>query len=414
MTGCNKTKDTEADSKVTIKFWQAGGDTAGAADKMSEIIKKFETANPNIKVEYQAIPWAENPHDKFQTAIAGNEIADLLIVGSPFDFVLADSGTIVPLDQYMDNSFKTDLLDTFLKESVYTGQNKDLNGKTISIPMYGDVRTIVYNKDLFKAAGVSEPTESWTFEQFKANAIKLTKDTNNDGVIDQYGFGTSANYTSQYLPFVWDKGGEILSTDMTKAAVTTDAWKEGIKYYIDLLDNKVSPPGSANLNLTEIQKLFGQGKIAMFVTTQDYVKELVKDPNMKDKIGIGQLPHDQKQTAFAGADVLVIPKQSKYPKQAYKLLRYIVSTENEIDYCKTVGFMPALKSAAKDPYFANDPIKKGFMQALEKGKFYVKSAKSSAITTTIKAEVQNAISKKKTVDQALQDIDKAINTALTQ
>lgn len=393
-----------AQEKVTIKFWQAGGDTAGAAEKMSELIKKFEEANPNIKVEYMAIPWAENPHEKFQTAIVGGEIADLLVVGSPFDHVLANRGAIISLDQFADENLKKDLMDVFAREGIYHGKNKEMDGKLISIPLFGDVRTIVYNKEIFQKSGVPEPTESWTLEEFKQNAIKLTKD-------DVYGFGTSARYSSQWLPFVWDKGGDILNEQMTEATVTTPEWKEAIEYYIDLL-NKTSVPGSINVNLADIQKSFAEGKVAMFVTTQDYVQELMKDPNLKDKIGVGQMPHDKYQTAFAGADVLVITKQSKHPKEAWELLKFLVSTESQIDYCKTVGFLPVVKSAASDPYFTNDPIKKGFLQALEHGKFYTKSDKASGITTILRAEIQNAISKKKTVDKALEDMKQAIDLLL--
>jgi ABC-type glycerol-3-phosphate transport system substrate-binding protein len=390
--------------QVTIKFWQAGGDTAGAAEKMSELIKKFEEKHPNIKVEYMAIPWAEEPHNKFQTAIVSGEVADLLIVGSPFDHVLASSGAIIPLDQFIDEELKKDLMDVFSREGIYHGKNKDLDGKLISIPMFGDARTIVYNKDIFKKAGVPEPTESWTLEEFKQNALKLTK----DGV---YGFGTSGRYASQWLPFVWDKGGEILNQEMTEATITTPEWKEAWEYYIELI-NKASMPGSVNVNLAEIQKLFAQEKVAMFVTTQDYVEELMKDPNLKDKIGVGQMPHDKYQTAFAGADVFVITKQSKHPKEAWELLRFLVSTENQLEYCKTVGFLPAVKSAASDPYFTNDPVKKGFLQALEHGKFYVKSDKANGITTILRAEIQNAITGKKSVQKALEDAKQAIDLLL--
>lgn len=394
---------------VTLRFWQAGGDTAGASEKMSELINKFTEKYPNITVEYQAIAWAEDPHTKFQAAIVANDIADLLIVGSPFDFVLANSDQIISLDKYIDDTFKNDL--QFVNECTYTGKNEKLKGKLISVPLFGDARTIVYNKDLFKKAGVPEPTTSWTHEEFYNNAAALTKKI--DGV-QVYGFGTSARYASQYLPFVWNLGGEILNEDMTKSTVNTPSWKAAIEYYKKFFDNNITPPGSVNINLADIQKMFANGEVAMFVTTQDYVKELMKDPTMKDKIGVGQMPHEQKQTAFAGADVFVIPVLSKNPDEAAQLLKFLVSTDNQVDYCKTVGFIPSLKSAASNPAFTEDPIKKVFTQAVSYGKYYVKSEKASTITTILRGEIQSAISNQKTIDQALQDIDKAINDALKQ
>lgn len=415
LSGCNSTKSNSSGKTTTIRFWQAGGDDKVSIPKMKEIISKFEAANPNIKVQFQAIPWSENPHDKFSTDIAGGDIADLLIVGNPFDTVLANEGAIVPLDQYMDSSFKSDMMETYLQQSTYTGKMTDLNGKIVSLPIYGSTRTLIYNKDLLKAANIPEPVDKgWSMDDFAKYAKELTKDTNGDGVIDQYGFGTSAKYASQYLPFVWDLGGDICNADLSKATISTAEWKDALTYYIDLL-KKTSPPGSSNLDLTEIEKLFSQGKVAMMIDAMDFANKVITDPTIKDKVGIGQMPIGSKgQSSFAGADVFVITKQSKHPKEAWQLLRYILSTDNEKDYCKAVGFMPVLKSAASDPYFTGDIVRKGYSEALTYGRFYVKSDKSNAITTILRAEVQNAIGGKETIDKALANMDSQVTSALTQ
>jgi ABC-type glycerol-3-phosphate transport system substrate-binding protein len=126
------------------------------------------------------------------------------------------------------------------------------------------------------------------------------------------------------------------------------------------------------------------------------------------------MPHDKKQTSFAGSDVFVIPSQCKNPDEAAQLLKFIMSTDNQVDYCNTVGFIPAQKSAATNSVFSSDLVKKAFADAVKCGKYYVKSDKSSAITTIIKSEFQTALSNQKSIDQALQDIDKQINDALKQ
>ena len=87
---------------VTIRFWQAGGDTVGASSVMRLLLDKFELQNPGIKVEYQAIPWSNDPHTIFQTGIAGGDIADILVVGSPLDFQLAGNGQVLALDDLLD------------------------------------------------------------------------------------------------------------------------------------------------------------------------------------------------------------------------------------------------------------------------------------------------------------------------
>ncbi len=43
------------------------------------------------------------------------------------------------------------------------------------------------NKDLLEKEGISIPESGWTLEDFYEICKKVTKDTNGDGVVDQYG-----------------------------------------------------------------------------------------------------------------------------------------------------------------------------------------------------------------------------------
>ena len=98
---------------VTIRFWQAGGDTVGASTVMRMLLDKFEDQYPWITVEYQAIPWSNDPHVQFQTGIAGGDIADLLVVGSPLDFQLSNDGALLPLDDLLSAEVKDFINNTY-------------------------------------------------------------------------------------------------------------------------------------------------------------------------------------------------------------------------------------------------------------------------------------------------------------
>ena len=145
--------------RVTIRFWQAGADTANATNVMNKLINKFMQENPDILVEYQAFPWSNDPHTAFQTAMAGDDVADLLVVGNPFDYALACRGQVLPLDEYLDDAVKEDLMGVFASDCVYQGTNADLNGKYVSMPLFGDARTIIFNKAIFDEAGVEYPED---------------------------------------------------------------------------------------------------------------------------------------------------------------------------------------------------------------------------------------------------------------
>ena len=110
---------------VTIRFWQAGGDTVDASTVMRTLLDVFEAKYPWITVEYQAIPWSNDPHVMFQTGIAGGDIADLLVVGSPLDFQLSNEGALIPLDDLLSAEVKADISDVLMNECTYTGSEND-------------------------------------------------------------------------------------------------------------------------------------------------------------------------------------------------------------------------------------------------------------------------------------------------
>lgn len=399
-----------AKEPVTIRFWQAGADTSDATNIMNKLLLKFMKENTDIMVEYQAVPWSNDPHTVFQTAIAGGDVADLLIVGSPFDFAMATSGTVQSLTPYLDKAVVDDLMPVS-KEGIYTGKNTSLAGQYISVPLFVDARVILYNKEIFDKAGVAYPNTSWTHEEFLSNAEKLTGTFDGKKV---YGFGTSARYASQYITFVWNLGGEILNDNMTKAATNNDIWRKAITYYLNFYKKGITPPGSEAMALADMQTMFVNGEIAMMVATSDYAKELQKDEKFGSKLAIGIMPHADKQTAFAGSDVFVIPAIAKNPEAAGRLINFMLKTENQLEYVKNVGFFPAVKSAANNEYFTSDPVKAGFAEGIKIGKFYVKHQISGSCTTILRAQIQQLIGDKITLDQFLANTETEINAALAE
>ena len=403
----SKEESTPPASDVTIRFWQAGGDTAGAADIMNELLTKF-TEETGIKVEYQAYPWANDPHVTFQTSITGGDVADLLIVGSPFDWVLAGSGQLLALDDYIEEDIKNDLMGVFANECVYEGEG-DLSGKYISMPLYGDARTIFYNKAIFDEAGVEYPEESWTHEEFIEAARKLTGTYGGKQV---YGFGTSASLSSQYLPFIWNYGGNILNEDNTAPGTDTEEWRKGIEDFMVLFNEGLVPPGSEAISLADILTMFMNGEVAMMIGTSDYATQIRNSEDFDtENFGVGIMPHEEYQTAYAGADVFVIPAISEHPEEAAQLINFMLRTENQLEYAKTVGFFPAVQSAAEDTYYSEDPIRAAFADAVNHGRFYVKTSYSGGVTPILSATIQEFIAGTTDIDgyqQSLTDQLKAL------
>ena len=201
---------------------------------------------------------------------------------------------------------------------------------------------------------------------------------------------------------------------MTAPAVNNEIWKKAITYYLNFYQKGITPPGSEAMALADMQAMFANGEVAMMVATSDYATELRNDEKFGDKLRVGIMPHADKQTAFAGSDVFVIPTLSENPEAAGKLINYLLKTENQLEYVKNVGFFPAVKSATEDEFFTSDPIKSKFAEAIEIGKFYVKSTSSGAATTALRANMQQLIGGEIGLDQCLQNVETEISAALAE
>jgi multiple sugar transport system substrate-binding protein len=389
--------------EVTIRFWQAGGDTVGASTVMRMLLDKFEAANPGIKVEYQAIPWSNDPHVMFQTGIAGGDIADLLVVGSPLDFQLSNEDAVLPLDDLLSDAVKKDISPVLMTECTYTGsENEAMKGKIMSVPLYTGTRAIMYNKEIFDYFKVEYPTKQMTHAELLDMARKLTGDMNGTKI---YGYGTRATTSEQYLNFAWNYGAILVDPATWTAGTSSDAWRKGIEDYLKFYTEGLTPEGSVAMDGATLFNMFANGEIAMFCGAVDYAQTLVNEGWTEAKLGIAALPGETYATCYCGADVLVVPNKGKdtQTEAVKKLINFLMGAEAQATYCKVVGFFPGVASAAADPYFSEDFVQAGFA-ATTAGAHYFGNFGVPGVGTILKANIQMLINGEVTMDQYIQNV----------
>ncbi len=90
--------------QVTLAYWRAGGASSDQFnDKQMALVKKFEDANPNIKIQPQLIPFPEYD-SKSLTALQAKEGPDLIEVNSVSLGMFTSKGLVQPLDDLLANS----------------------------------------------------------------------------------------------------------------------------------------------------------------------------------------------------------------------------------------------------------------------------------------------------------------------
>ena len=414
------TEETTEPTKepVTLRFWQAGGEDEAATARMRELLDEFEATYDWITVEYKTVPWSDDPHTQFQTGIAGGDIADVLVLGSPLDFQLAGEGNLLALDDLLTEEVLADMSDVLKNECTYWGsENEEMYGKMMSVPLFGGGRAMLYNKEIFDFFGVEYPTEGMSHADLLERAQKLTGDMNGKKV---YGFGTRATTSEQYLNFVWNYGAKIVDSNTMTAATNSAEWQKGIEDYLAFYEAGVTPEGAVNLSGDELLTLFMNGEVAMFSAAVDYAKDRLDPEKTPDaaawetKLGIAPLVGETYATCYCGADVLAVPASAQENiEEAALLINYLMGTYVQTEYNKVSGFFPGVKSAAADPYFTEDFIQAGFAAVME-GAHYFGNYGVPGVGTILKANIQMLINGEITMEQYLENITNEINAAAAE
>jgi multiple sugar transport system substrate-binding protein len=162
------------------------GDTAGGMarlDKIAELEEKY-----NMKVEFINIPFEEYM-DKFTTTVlAGEPFADVAIMEYKRAIVPVKDGLVLPLSEFtLGNSNVNNEQNLIMKLPPLGGGEYAFNKVGVSVV------GLHYNRDLFTKLGLPDLQEiyakgEWTWDKFLEVARLATRDTDNDGKTDSFGF----------------------------------------------------------------------------------------------------------------------------------------------------------------------------------------------------------------------------------
>ena len=149
-----------SDVSGTVVFWDTS-DSTNEAPAFKDLIKKFEAEYPNVKVEYQNVPFSE-AQNKYKTAAQADNAPDVLRAEVAWTPEFASLGYLLPLtgtaldtpDAYLPTPWSSNIY-----ENVQYG-----------VPQVTDAPGLMYNKELLDKAGVEVPK---TWDDIKAAAPKL-------------------------------------------------------------------------------------------------------------------------------------------------------------------------------------------------------------------------------------------------
>jgi multiple sugar transport system substrate-binding protein len=357
---------------------------------LTDSINAFMTANPNVKVKWE--PIAKDYDTVLKTNIAAGTEADVFYV----DIFWADSvmktGKLLALDDLMSKSGvnKSDFVPSLLNAFSY-------NGKVYGIPKDFNTLGLVYNKDLFKAAGVAEPTNDWTWTDLAAAAKKLTK---SDGSV--VGLSLPAD-AARFMPFLWAAGGDLANINNDKGQAATDFYTG-----FEAKDNVSKLP--SELGMGWAGEAFEKQKAAMVFEGGWLPADL--NNNFKSvNYGVVQMPKGS-----AGKSNLIftvsysVSAKTKNPTAAWALTNYLTGKDNQSKVLKAGFALPTRTALSSEITNVNS---KAIFDGAPYGKpFNYAAANTGKVNDEINKALESIMLKKSSVKDALDKLATTIKPLL--
>ena len=338
-----------------IVWWTPNWSVARA----QEIATKFQAANPGVTVKIE-VTVSDGLPARIQTSLRSGRPPDIIEGQHGWVVPYAQAGLLLPVDDVVDG--REDYLPVALDYDTW-------NGQLWGVPYRIEAHALLYNKGMFRDAGLDPEKPPQTWPELVSTAKALTR-RRADGRA-QYGYaitggGEVGNTLFRTLPLIWMNGGSMLNDDMTRAIVNEPPAVEAVTFYTDMLvKHHVSPPSTLQDDGNAIRRLFIAESVAMYQSGQFDVAP-IRTENPKLDLGVAMLPHPVgRETAAAlGGWSFIVPKDARNPALAKRFIRFIAQPDNMGFYTDT---FPARLSAMNQPRFA-DPLLQPFRQMLSYGR----------------------------------------------
>lgn len=368
-----------------------------------KFIPTFEKLNPDIKVKLHVIPSAE-VHDKVTISLIGESATDVITGYYRWFKEWGAKELVKNLQKYVYQVNRADFYDS-------PWENASYNGNPYGIPHRYDIEGMVYNKRMFKEAGLDpeDPPQNWEELVEYGKALTISA--------EQYGFGLIGgdrpHCMVQLTSFVHQSGGRFLSKDFSKVTVNKPEAVRGIKFWVDLLrKHKIAPKGATEYDDLDIIHMFEAGKVAMLYIGPWFWDWIDRDvPEMAPHIASAVLPKGPVQrSATSKGWASGISWHTEHEKEAWRWIHWFTSSGVMAEFCRS---LPPRKSAAQHPRFQTSRLKP-YVKSLAFGMSQPPIPEWVEMTIPLYEQVQAALLGQKSVQEAMNDAVALMEKILTR
>jgi multiple sugar transport system substrate-binding protein len=383
---------------LTYMTWNASG-----KDGMDAVARAFEEENPGITVEVQVTPW-DQYWPKLEASALGGSMPDLFIMHSQEIAKYAEGDVLMDLTDAVNDSelvdmskYPQDIVDVYSTDEQILGVPRDF-----------DTIGLWYNKEIFDAAGIAYPDDTWTWETLLDTALELTNEEE-----EIYGLLAPVNNQEGYYSFLFQNGGYVLSEDKKQSGFREPETIEAMQFYVDLSLKYGVSPTAAQFADNDRMVYFQSGRAAMGTFGSYQASTFSRNEYTAEHVDVAPLPKGERRATVYHGVANSMSAQTPHPEEAWKFLEFMSSEEGQGIMGEHGVTMPAHEDAGDAyinayPQYNLEPV----LDQVEFGEFKPYSIRTAVWSDSENELLMPVFSGERTVEEAAEDLVTEIENIL--
>lgn len=312
-------------------------------------IERAKEQIPHIALEVNANGWGGGGWDGYSdtllTRLAGGEQIDVIMIAIEGLGLLADKNILVPLDDYFEaDAPAQDILQNDVH--ITLREMLQVNGLQMEYPFSWNNMVMYYNTAIFEEEGLEPPATDWTWDDFLETCIQVARVSG--GADDRFAYSFWGSGMFGMAAWYFNNDTSPLTDDWSASNLLAPEVAETLQFLADLiLEHKVAPNPegwdewaqfhAGNLVMRTCGRWCIRGSLEAEFTTYDMQYQPHQAGPLK---------------TVAGTDGWGISTSSESPEDAWEVVKLLSDTDASLDMVKLGGNIPALRSVAEMPIFA--------------------------------------------------------------
>jgi len=401
LSGCAPSGVGGDDATVEVTVWHYWDGTN--ADTFDAMVDQYNASQDGVVIKTSNVPNADFL-TKLRAAASSSTLPDVAIGDLVWVPQINEIGTLANL------ALPGDVLSDINPALTAFGT---IDGKQVSVPVSANNLGYIYNKTLYSEAGLDPETPPTTWEELKADGATILAKTGKPA----YELFTQAGDNGEGLTWnfqvnLWQSGGDFLTADNSAAAFNTDAGKEALGYWVDLIDSGLSKVGAWGE--------LGKSEVASATDGSWMVGIWAPDPPFD--FGTSTAPYPESGTPatnLGGEQAMVFDNSPETTKAASDFLAWFLKPEQVLSWSEATGMLPVTNSVAtSDEYLSwvdeNQPRLRPYVEQMADAHARPNTPLYPAISLAFAQQIEKALTGDVSIDDALANAEKAVNDVIAK